>query len=362
MSLIRLKSIKTYPNGGIWANYHLEDIPQQEWYPAIVELISLIKRDSRKGWPLIFQNLLSSLKASVFYPVMTSFSDRDADYSINRGVKFAYQQTVIFDYFVGKDKELLQDAMKDPLYPYHKKYMTKEGAIVQEAMKHTKGREIYPSRNGKGSRWLFDQQMKRVSGYSNEKLLEMLHEFSTIGRAIPTSGWEYNYTYGKKIKAFCEDYSEYLKIAYLLPPSWHLMDKIKPRSWLKLLINAGILSESGDLLRAGRGVRCIAKDGHECNSLVELDIDNWLYLNNISHEKEPLYPYHEKYNPNARLRADFRTSQFFIEYAGLLDDPKYVRKMKRKEALARELNVKLIVITPKDLQDLDSVLEVLKDI
>ena len=55
-----------------------------------------------------------------------------------------------------------------------------------------------------------------------------------------------------------------------------------------------------------RGFCCVVKDGHECNSLAELEIDNWLFSNQIVHDKEPHYPYHSVYNLNERLRADFK--------------------------------------------------------
>lgn len=35
---------------------------------------------------------------------------------------------------------------------------------------------------------------------------------------------------------------------------------------------------------------CIARDGHICNSVSELIIDNWLHKHNITHQKEAPYP------------------------------------------------------------------------
>ena len=56
-----------------WVDYHLDDIALQPWYKAIRELIKLMKSESPKGWEIIFLNFISSCKASVFYPVFTSF-------------------------------------------------------------------------------------------------------------------------------------------------------------------------------------------------------------------------------------------------------------------------------------------------
>ena len=142
----------------------------------------------------------------------------------------------------------------------------------------------------------------------------MLYKFAALGRAIPVKGWESSLLYGERIRVLCEDYETYLKIAYLLPPSWYLVDRLKPKSWLHLLRDAGVLA--GDVLQTVRGYKCIAKDGHACNSLAELEIDNWFFLNGIEHEREPYYPLHEKYNPNTRLRADFKVQNTYIEYGG----------------------------------------------
>lgn len=322
MFMIRFESIRrVYPNGLTDVNYHNEDIPQQEWHPAIVELIDLIKDDTPR-WGIIFQNFLTALKSSVFYPVMTSFSDWKEAHS-SAIITFNPQSGAILDFY--------------------------RAVASLEA-----GERIYDTK-ARSSRWLFGHQMKRVSGYSNEKLLEMFFEFSLTGGAIPLSHWETNKGYGEKIKLFCSDYSKYLKIAYLMPPSWYIQDKIGQNSWLKLLIESGILKDG--LLKTHRGIRCIAKDGHECNSLAELEIDNWLYLNKLEHEKEPCYPYHKKYNPNSRLRADFRVGQLFIEYAGLMNDPKYANKINLKKALAAELDMRLVILKPRDMKDIGQAFE-----
>lgn len=91
-----------------------------------------------------------------------------------------------------------------------------------------------------------------------------------------------------------------------------------------------------------------------------MEIDNWLYLNRISHEKEPYYPPHDKYNPNNRLRADFKVNDTLIEYAGLLEDPEYLNKIKNKKALAKASGINLLLIKPGDLSKLNNFLKILK--
>ena len=121
-------------------------------------------------------------------------------------------------------------------------------------------------------------------------------------------------------------------------------------SWLQALMLAGIL-ENGTQ-RMSRGVRCIANDGHICNSLAEKTIDDWLYSHNIHHEKEPFYPYHFRLNPT-KLRADWKAQNILIEFAGLMDEPDYAAKMKAKQEIAKEFGLPLIILEPEDILNLD---------
>jgi len=129
-------------------------------------------------------------------------------------------------------------------------------------------------------------------------------------------------------------------------------------NWLQALTNAGII-EAGTL-PGPRGIRCIAKDGHECFSLAEKSIDDWLTDHGIQHEKEPLYPPHQKINPSGRMRADWKVNDILIEYVGLLDDPEYKAKVDSKRELAKEFLIQVIFIEPKDILDLSKILKLLK--
>lgn len=128
-------------------------------------------------------------------------------------------------------------------------------------------------------------------------------------------------------------------------------------SWFKTLLRVGILEEGSQ--RLSRGIRCIANDGHECNSLAEKTIDDWLHSHNIHHEKEPRYPYHFRLNPY-KLRADWKVQDILIEYAGLMDEPDYAAKMKAKQEVAEEFGLSLIIIRPEDILNLDEKLANLK--
>ncbi len=142
-----------------------------------------------------------------------------------------------------------------------------------------------------------------------------------------------------------------------MPPPQKFVDTFG--SWLQALILAGVLKDGTH--QTSRGVRCIAIDGHICNSLAEKTVDDWLYSHDISHEKEPLYPYHARLNPY-KMRADWKTQDILIEYAGLMDEPDYAAKMKAKQEIAIEFGLSLIILEPKHILDLDHKLMNLIDI
>jgi hypothetical protein len=125
------------------------------------------------------------------------------------------------------------------------------------------------------------------------------------------------------------------------------------QSWVSVLLAAGLVTESW---RPARGTYCIAADGHPCRSLFERAVDDYLTLAEIAHEVEPPCPKHAVFNPG-RLRADWRLSDgTFVEAAGLMSDPAYAQKMRKKTNLASALGLSLIVITPDDLPFLDALI------
>jgi hypothetical protein len=135
--------------------------------------------------------------------------------------------------------------------------------------------------------------------------------------------------------------------------------KRKFGSWLEALIAAGVLTE--DCYPTGRGTRCLARDGHECRSLEERQIDNWLHEAGIPHVTEPSYPYHPELNPDGLRRADWEANSVFIEYWGLAGDREYDKRMRTKRRLAEETDIVLIEICPDDLYDLTQKLGSLRE-
>ena len=116
--------------------------------------------------------------------------------------------------------------------------------------------------------------------------------------------------------------------------------RIEFGSWPQALLAAGI-----DItLNSGRGRRCVAKDGHVCLSLAEKTLDDFLFANQIPHEKEVHYP-------ESRLRCDFFVGDVYIEYFGLRGDVEYDKKTQRKLLLAKAANLKLLPLFAEDIVD-----------
>ena len=99
------------------------------------------------------------------------------------------------------------------------------------------------------------------------------------------------------------------------------------------------------------GNRCLAKDGHECNSVMEKAIDDLFTQYQIPHEKEPHYPYDPEYNPFSKLRGDWQIGAAIVEYFGLAGNTEYDAKVERKRNLASKHGIKLVEVTHLDLSN-----------
>ncbi len=111
-------------------------------------------------------------------------------------------------------------------------------------------------------------------------------------------------------------------------------------SWLNALIESEIIE--GDAIKMKIGTRCLAKDGHVCLSLGEKTIDDYFFVNKITHDKEPRYP-------DGNYKGDFLCGNVIIEYFGLVGKAEYDKKIKEKINICKRHNIKLIEIYPKDL-------------
>ena len=118
-------------------------------------------------------------------------------------------------------------------------------------------------------------------------------------------------------------------------------------SWNKAILTAGFTPNRSHDDRMYKRVNAKAIDGHLCDSISEVLVDNWLYKNKISHEKNVPYP-------DTNHRADWEITstdkKIFAEYFGLVNDsPRYDLSIKQKELLCKNKGVSLIAIYPKDL-------------
>jgi len=112
-------------------------------------------------------------------------------------------------------------------------------------------------------------------------------------------------------------------------------------SFFASLVYAGVLPEGTKRLKIGTMV--LSLDNHLCFSMIEKEIDDFLFLNNIKHQKEINYP-------NSDLRCDweiiYENNRYFIEYFGLMNIKEYSIKTELKKKIAIENNIKLIDLYP----------------
>jgi hypothetical protein len=184
---------------------------------------------------------------------------------------------------------------------------------------------------------------------NKELALNQLLQVATILKIVPNN----HFLRGRSLAGISnEDQISLVKTLIDMPP-YKLYIKAFG-SWLNALILSEVLT--GGTRRTSRGIQCIALDGHKCLSLVEKTIDDWFTEHNISHEKEPAYPYHPHLNPS-KMRADWKVQNILIEYAGLMDEPDYASKINAKVELSRESNLTLIILYPGDILNLEIKLE-----
>ncbi len=91
------------------------------------------------------------------------------------------------------------------------------------------------------------------------------------------------------------------------------------------------------------------KDGHFVRSRAEVIIDNTLYDYGLVHAYEKKVPIEEElytdfYLPNGKV---------YIEYWGMMSDPKYVERKKTKLEIYKKYDLKLIELDDNDIFNLD---------
>jgi hypothetical protein len=141
---------------------------------------------------------------------------------------------------------------------------------------------------------------------------------------------------------------EVIKLLHKLPSRTVL--KKEAGSWLKLLILSGVLPDGTRRTRFGTMV--VARDGHDCLSLAENEIDDLFTEYGIAHEREPHYP-------GSNYKADWSfvvgNKIIFVEYFGLASRAEYSKRMKIKLQLAAAAGIQVVQFLPEDLKDLRAV-------
>lgn len=96
------------------------------------------------------------------------------------------------------------------------------------------------------------------------------------------------------------------------------------------------------------------QDGHIVRSKAEMLIDNWLYMAGIVHAYERRIPVTEE------IYCDFYlpSGKVYVEFWGLENDVKYLKRKETKKALYAKYNLRLIELNDKDVQTLDDILPV----
>ena len=113
-------------------------------------------------------------------------------------------------------------------------------------------------------------------------------------------------------------------------------------NWWEILYRAGLVEKFKETARGKQG---ISEDGHLCLSMLEWKFCNLLFHNGIEHTKEP------RYTTLNQTRADYLIGDLYIEIAGLLGDPDYEAKLKFKLAAAKERRQRVLVFSPKEIED-----------
>ena len=188
-----------------------------------------------------------------------------------------------------------------------------------------------------------------------DKMIQYIKDLINLINFIPPSSFKNDLSYLRYLDR--ESFIKAIKLLNDMPPhekSYHTPYGYKEvfGSWFKALIAADVLEN--DSQKMSFSYRVLANDGHECLSLGEKNIDDWLYLNNIPHEKEPIYP-------NGYFRADWKVGKHFIEYWGLKGKEDYDNKILIKKEIAKEYNIPLIEIFPEDIPNLEMKLKTLKN-
>lgn len=196
---------------------------------------------------------------------------------------------------------------------------------------------LYPNLFAKICPKCFKKAFKDYKRGSSEAHLSRLYELFLLIGKVPTQDFNSLFYLFKDRESIIQLFQVLQKVR---PPDGYTEEF---GSYFAALVKSGILPEGSRRLVIGTMV--LAEDGHLCLSLVEKEIDDFLYKRGIKHQKEVFYP-------NSTLRADWeifgRERRIFIEYFGLMNNPDYADKAKQKMKIAEKHKIEFIGIYPND--------------
>ena len=122
---------------------------------------------------------------------------------------------------------------------------------------------------------------------------------------------------------------------------------------LNFLIEAGY-----DYNKGKYSQKYLTKDGKICDSKSEYKIDEFFHKNGINHKHQPKYK--DIIDGFEKLsKADFLLNDgTVVEYFGLVGQPKYDKKVRKKVNVLEKNNIRYIDLYPNDLKKLN---EIFKD-
>ena len=179
-------------------------------------------------------------------------------------------------------------------------------------------------------------------------LVEIVQMFYEKTNVVPAQGTKQQPIAGLSV----EQQRELLPLVMLLPTG----DTVKKHfgSWKEYLSQAGLIQAQRSK-RGQSGYTSTARCGHKTFSLGERAVCDYLTEHGIEHEKEPVYPQHDELNPNGNLRADWVVGDCWVELAGRMTKDDYAATMAQKKQLAQLNGIRLLVLLPSELTNLDPI-------
>jgi len=175
-----------------------------------------------------------------------------------------------------------------------------------------------------------------VKTYGHSEILAAIKALGEMTGKIPTQDFDsYIYLFSTE-----RSVREFIRLMQRLPSP----EEIKARfgSFFGGIARSGLLPDGAKRMKIGTMVE--ADDGDICFSLVEREIDNWLFSQGIRHKKEVRYP-------ESDFRCDWEvcgcSRRLFVEYFGLMNQAAYAEKAKRKSEIASRAGITLIEIFPE---------------